>query len=50
MSVPQHEVSATVSPINPPSLAVVRRLGFKQVGMQKDEVDGLELVFVIRAA
>ena len=45
----QREVYATVSPQNTPSLAVVRRLGFTQVGTQEDEVDGLELVFVIRA-
>jgi [ribosomal protein S5]-alanine N-acetyltransferase len=43
------EVYASVSPHNAPSLAVVRRLGFTQVGTQEDEVDGLELVFVIRA-
>jgi [ribosomal protein S5]-alanine N-acetyltransferase len=45
----QREVYATVSPNNAPSLAVVRRLGFTQVGTQEDEIDGLELVFVIRA-
>jgi [ribosomal protein S5]-alanine N-acetyltransferase len=45
----EREVYATVSPGNAPSLAVVRRLGFMQVGTQDDEVDGLELVFVIRA-
>jgi RimJ/RimL family protein N-acetyltransferase len=45
----EREVYATVSPSNAPSLAVVRRLGFMQVGTQEDEVDGLELVFVIRA-
>jgi len=45
----EREVYATVSPSNAPSLAVVRRLGFKQVGTQDEEVDGLELVFVIRA-
>lgn len=41
------KVYATVSPSNAPSLAVVRGLGFRQVGTQIDEVDGLELVFVI---
>jgi len=41
------EVYASVSPDNAPSLAVVRSLGFKQVGTQDDEVDGLELVFAI---
>ena len=43
------EIYATVSPNNAPSLAVVRSLGFIQVGTQDDEVDGLELVFVARA-
>ena len=43
------EVFATVSPANAPSLAVVRALGFIQVGTQEDEVDGLELVFAVRA-
>jgi ribosomal-protein-alanine N-acetyltransferase len=36
---------ASVSPDNAPSLALVRSLGFHQVGQQIDEVDGLELVF-----
>jgi [ribosomal protein S5]-alanine N-acetyltransferase len=45
----QRDVYASVSPTNTPSLAVVRALGFIQVGTQEDEVDGLELVFVIRA-
>ena len=43
----ESKVYATVSPNNEPSLAVVRSLGFTQVGTQIDEVDGLELVFVI---
>jgi RimJ/RimL family protein N-acetyltransferase len=43
----EKEVYASVSPDNAPSLAVVRSLGFKQVGTQVDEVDGLELVFAI---
>jgi RimJ/RimL family protein N-acetyltransferase len=42
------EVYATVSPDNAPSLAVVRALGFVQVGTQEDEVDGLELVFTLQ--
>lgn len=42
------EVYATVSPANAPSLAVVKALGFTQVGTQEDEIDGLELVFVKR--
>lgn len=45
----EREVYATVSPDNAPSLAVIRSLGFAQVGTQEDEVDGLELVFVKRA-
>ncbi len=41
----EKQVYASVSPDNAPSLAVVRSLGFTQVGTQEDEVDGLELVF-----
>jgi ribosomal-protein-alanine N-acetyltransferase len=41
----EKDVYATVSPDNAASLAVVRSLGFRQVGTQLDEVDGLELVF-----
>ncbi len=44
----QREVFASVAPDNEPSLAVVSALGFIQVGTQVDEVDGPELVFVIR--
>jgi RimJ/RimL family protein N-acetyltransferase len=36
---------ASVSPRNAASLALVRSLGFRQVGEQIDKVDGLELVF-----
>jgi RimJ/RimL family protein N-acetyltransferase len=36
---------ASVSPDNAASLALVRSLGFQQVGQQIDDVDGLELVF-----
>ena len=43
----EERVFASVSPDNAPSLAVIRHLGFVQVGMQEDEVDGLELVFAI---
>jgi ribosomal-protein-alanine N-acetyltransferase len=35
---------ASISPDNAPSLALVRSLGFRHVGEQIDEVDGLELV------
>ena len=45
----EREVYASVAPHNAPSLAVVRALGFQQVGTQEDEVDGLELVFAVRA-
>jgi RimJ/RimL family protein N-acetyltransferase len=44
----EREVYASVSPDNAPSLAVVRALGFIQVGTQEDDVDGLELVFALR--
>jgi len=43
----EERVFATVSPDNAPSLAVIRHLGFVEVGTQEDEVDGLELVFAI---
>ena len=36
---------ASVAPSNDASLAIVRKLGFEQVGEQWDEEDGLELVF-----
>ena len=36
---------ASVGPWNKPSLALVRPLGFKRVGVQIDDVDGKELVF-----
>jgi RimJ/RimL family protein N-acetyltransferase len=36
---------ASVSPINEPSLSLVRKLGFVQTGEQWDEIDGRELVF-----
>ena len=38
-------VFLSVSPNNAPSLALAERLGFRQVGVQEDEVDGTELVF-----
>jgi [ribosomal protein S5]-alanine N-acetyltransferase len=36
---------ASISPDNAPSLALVRSLGFRHVGEQIDEIDGLEYVF-----
>jgi [ribosomal protein S5]-alanine N-acetyltransferase len=36
---------ASVSPSNTASLALVRRMGFRETGVQWDEVDGEELVF-----
>ena len=36
---------ASVSPHNAPSLALIRSFGFRHVGEQIDEIDGLELVF-----
>lgn len=35
----------SVGPDNEPSLAIVRKLGFKHTGERMDEEDGLELVF-----
>ena len=36
---------ASVSPHNTPSLALIRVFGFRRVGEQIDEIDGLEWVF-----
>jgi ribosomal-protein-alanine N-acetyltransferase len=36
---------ASVNPRNAPSLALIRAFGFRHVGEQIDEIDGLELVF-----
>jgi RimJ/RimL family protein N-acetyltransferase len=36
---------ASIGPQNAPSLALVRSLGFRHVGQQIDDIDGLELVF-----
>ena len=36
---------ASVSPHNAPSLALIHSFGFRYVGEQMDEIDGLELVF-----
>jgi ribosomal-protein-alanine N-acetyltransferase len=35
----------SISPENAPSLAIAHKLGFRQIGEQMDEVDGLEFVF-----
>lgn len=43
----EETVYASVSPHNAASLAVVRKLGFVQTGVQMDEIDGEELVFQI---
>ena len=40
-----HRFRASVAPDNTASLAVVGSFGFRQVGEQMDEIDGLELVF-----
>ena len=36
---------ASVSPMNDPSLRLIKKLGFRQTGVQWDDVDGEELVF-----
>jgi ribosomal-protein-alanine N-acetyltransferase len=41
---------ASISPGNVPSLALVRRLGFRETGRQWDDEDGEELVFELLAA
>ncbi len=46
----ERTVFATVSPTNWPSLAVVHKLGFRQTGVQIDEIDGPELVFELPLA
>lgn len=40
-----HRFRASVSPGNDASLAIIRGFGFRQVGVQVDEIDGEELVF-----
>jgi [ribosomal protein S5]-alanine N-acetyltransferase len=47
----EHEIArfiASISPDNIPSLALVRRLGFRKVGAHWDEEDGEELEFELR--
>ena len=36
---------ASISPDNEPSLALIHKAGFVEVGSQMDEIDGLELIF-----
>ena len=43
-----HHFRASVGPNNEPSLALVKKLGFIQTGVQWDERDGEELVFELR--
>lgn len=40
-----HRFRAAIAPDNVASLAVAARFGFRQVGVQLDEVDGTELLF-----
>jgi [ribosomal protein S5]-alanine N-acetyltransferase len=42
-----HRFVASVAPENEPSLAIVRRLGFAEVGRHWDDEDGEELEFVL---
>jgi ribosomal-protein-alanine N-acetyltransferase len=47
----EHQVTtfrASVGPCNAPSLALVRKLGFKHIGRQWDDEDGEELVFELQ--
>ncbi len=38
---------ASVSPTNEASLGLIGQLGFREIGSQIDEIDGLELVFLL---
>ena len=42
-------VRASIAPENEPSLRIAERLGFRLIGEQMDEIDGLELVFERKA-
>jgi RimJ/RimL family protein N-acetyltransferase len=44
-----HRFVASVGPGNEPSLAIVRRLGFREVGRHWDDEDGEELEFELAA-
>jgi len=39
---------AAIAPDNEPSMRLARRIGFRQVGAQVDDEDGLELVYELR--
>ena len=41
-----HSIRASVQPANAASLGVIARFGFQQTGVQWDDVDGEELVFM----
>lgn len=45
-----HTFIASVSPENEPSLALVRKMGFVEIGRHWDEEDGEELEFELRLA
>jgi [ribosomal protein S5]-alanine N-acetyltransferase len=36
---------ASIGPDNEPSLKMIEKLGFEEIGTQMDEIDGLEIVF-----
>jgi ribosomal-protein-alanine N-acetyltransferase len=42
-------VRASIAPDNEPSLRIAKRLGFRRIGEQMDEIDGLEFVFERKA-
>lgn len=44
-----HHFVASISPSNEPSLALARKLGFRQTGTRWDEEDGEELVFELES-
>jgi RimJ/RimL family protein N-acetyltransferase len=41
----ERTIFASVAPTNGPSIAVLKKLGFRHVGEQMDEIEGRELVF-----
>ncbi|SJM64436.1 hypothetical protein FM101_08585 [Arthrobacter rhombi] len=44
-----HVVRATISPDNHASSSLVEAYGFKEVGEQWDDEDGLEIIFEVEA-